>query len=38
MDQHQLNYREKLAQPLIKNLTKRWLAASYAPTAAPARD
>ncbi len=38
MDIHQITYREKLAQHLIKHLTKRRLAASYAPTAAQARD
>ncbi len=38
MDAHQLKYREKLAEHLIKNLNKRRLAASYAPTAAQARD
>jgi L-lactate utilization protein LutB len=38
MDQHQITYREKLAQHLIKNLTKRRFEASYAPTAAQARD
>ena len=38
MDIHQITYREKLAQHLIKNLTKRRLEASYAPTAAQARD
>jgi len=38
MDKHQITYREKLAQPLIKNLAKRRLEASYAPTAAQARE
>ncbi len=38
MDEHQVTYREKLAQHLIKNLTRRRLEASYAPTAAQARD
>ncbi len=38
MDQHQITYREKLAQHLIKQLTKRRMEASYAPTAAQARD
>ena len=38
MDVHQIKYREKLADHLIKNLTKRRMAASYAPTAAQARD
>jgi hypothetical protein len=38
MDQHQITYREKLAQHLIENLTKRRLEASNAPTAAQARD
>jgi L-lactate utilization protein LutB len=38
MDIHQITYREKLAQHLIKNLNKRRLEASYAPSAAQARD
>jgi len=38
MDVHQIKYREKLAEHLIKNLTKRRLAASYAPTAVQARE
>jgi L-lactate utilization protein LutB len=38
MDTHQIVYREKLAQHLIKALTKRRLEASFAPTAAQARD
>ncbi|MGO8760727.1 MAG: lactate utilization protein [Desulfobaccales bacterium] len=38
MDIHQITYREKLAQHLIKHLTKRRLEASYAPSAAQARD
>jgi hypothetical protein len=38
MDTHQITYREKLAQHLIKKLTKRRLEASYAPSAAQARD
>jgi L-lactate utilization protein LutB len=38
VDQPQIIYREKLAQHLIKHLTKRRLEASYAPTAAQARD
>ena len=38
MDVHQIKYREKLAEHLIKNLTKRRMAASYAPTAAQARE
>jgi len=37
MDVHQIKYREKLAEHLIKNLTKRRMAASFAPTAAQAR-
>ncbi len=36
MDRHIITYREKLAQQLIKNLTKRRLEASFAPTAAQA--
>jgi hypothetical protein len=38
MDGHIITYREKLAQHLIKHLTKRRLEASFAPTAAQARD
>jgi hypothetical protein len=38
MDEHQVTYREKLAQHLIKNLTRRRMEGSYAPTAAQARD
>jgi hypothetical protein len=38
MDRHQITYREKLAEHLIKQLTRRRLEASYAPTAAQARD
>ncbi len=38
MDAHQIKYREKLAEQLIKNLTKRRMEASYAPTAAQARE
>ncbi len=38
MDVHQIKYREKLAEHLIKNLTKRRMAASYAPTAGQARE
>jgi L-lactate utilization protein LutB len=38
MDRHQITYREKLAEHLIKQLTKRRLEASYAPTAAQARE
>ena len=38
MDVHQIKYREKLAEHLIKNLTKRRMAASFAPTAAQARE
>src|SRR5512135_2869744 len=38
MDIHIITYREKLAQHLIKNLTKRRLEASYAPTAVQARE
>jgi hypothetical protein len=38
MDAPQIKYREKLAETLIKNLTKRRLAASFAPTAAQARE
>ena len=38
MDIHQITYREKLAHHLIKHLTKRRMEASYAPTAAQARD
>jgi L-lactate utilization protein LutB len=38
MDEPQKIYRSKLAEALIKNLSKRRLAASFAPTAAQARD
>ncbi len=38
MDLHQKNYREKIATVLIKNLNKRRMAASYAPTSRQARD
>lgn len=38
MDAHQIKYREKLAAHLIKQLTKRRMTASYAPTAAQARE
>ena len=38
MDAHQIKYREKLAEQLIKHLTKRRMEASYAPTAAQARE
>ena len=38
MDAHQINYREKLAEHLLKHLVKRRMEASYAPTAAQARD
>ncbi len=38
MDVTQIKYREKLAEHLIKHLTKRRMEASYAPTAAIAKD
>ena len=38
MDAPQIQYREKLAEHLIKRLTKRRMEASYAPTAALARE
>jgi len=38
MDAHQIKYREKLAEHLIKHLVKRRMEASYALTAAQARD
>ncbi len=38
MDEPQIKYREKLAAHLVKQLTKRRMAASYAPTAAQARE
>lgn len=38
MDLPQIKYREKLAEQLIKNLTRRRMEASFAPTAAQARD
>ncbi len=38
MDVHQIKYRQKLAEHLIKNLTKRRMEASFAPTAAQAKE
>ena len=38
MDVHQIKYREKLASHLIKNLARRRMTASFAPTAAQARE
>ncbi|HZE22128.1 MAG TPA: LUD domain-containing protein, partial [Desulfobaccales bacterium] len=38
MDTHQITFREKLAEKLIKKLTKRRMEASYAPTTAQARE
>ncbi|MGO9621923.1 MAG: hypothetical protein ACLPT6_11010 [Desulfobaccales bacterium] len=38
MDAHQIKYRGKLAGHLSKQLTKRRMAASFAPTAAQARE
>ena len=38
LDTPQIKYREKLAAHLIKQLTRRRMAASYAPTAAQARE
>lgn len=38
MDAAQIKYREKLAEHLIKKLTKRRMAASFAPTAAQAKE
>jgi L-lactate utilization protein LutB len=38
MDAHQIKYRQKLAAHLIKHLTKRRMEASFAPTAAQARE
>jgi L-lactate utilization protein LutB len=38
MDTYQIKYREKLAEHLIKHLTRRRMEASYAPTAAQARE
>jgi len=38
MDAPQVKYREKLAEHLIKRLTRRRMEASYAPTAAAARE
>jgi len=38
MDAHQIKYRENLAEHLIKHLTRRRMAASFAPTAAQARE
>lgn len=37
MDAHQINWRENVAQHLIKNLIKKRMEASYAPTAAQAK-
>jgi L-lactate utilization protein LutB len=37
MDEHQIGSREKVAKHLIKNLTKKHMEASYAPTAAQAK-
>jgi L-lactate utilization protein LutB len=38
MDTAQIKYREKMAEHLLKHLTKRRMEASYAPTAAQARE
>ncbi len=38
MDQHQVNWNEKVAQKIIKNLEKRRMAGSYTATADQARD
>jgi len=38
MDQHQLEWNEKVAQKIIKNLEKRRMSGSYAASAAKARD
>jgi L-lactate utilization protein LutB len=38
VDLHQIKYREKIAESLIKNLNRRRMAASYAPTARQARE
>ena len=38
MDAHQITYRGKLAEHLIKHLAKRRMEASFAPTAAQARE
>jgi hypothetical protein len=38
MDVHQRNYREKIASLVIKNLAKRRMAASYAPTIPQAKE
>ena len=38
MDVHQRNYREKIASLVIKNLAKRRMAASYAPTISQAKE
>jgi L-lactate utilization protein LutB len=38
MDEPQIKYREKLAEHLIKHLTRRRMAATYAPTAKQARE
>ena len=38
MDEHQIKYNEKLAEQMIKKISKRRMEASYAPTIAQARD
>jgi hypothetical protein len=38
MDQHQTNWNEKVATKIIKNLEKRRMEGSYAPTAAQAKE
>jgi hypothetical protein len=38
MDEHQANWNEKVAPKIIKNLEKRRMEGSYAPTAAQAKD
>lgn len=38
MDQHQVAWNEKVAEKIIKNLEKRRMAGSFAPSAAKARD
>ncbi|MBW2618670.1 MAG: lactate utilization protein [Deltaproteobacteria bacterium] len=38
MDEHQIKYNEKLAEQVIKKISKRRMEASYAPTITQARD
>ena len=38
MDEHQMVWNEKVAKDIIKNLKKRRMEGSYAPTSAQAKD